>query len=290
MNAGGQARWRPSSFLKASALAHLGAAAALAWPESRMLGVATLLANHAALTFAGLWPRSTLLGPNVLHLDRSRPQVALTIDDGPDPQITPAVLDLLDRHQAKATFFCIAAKVQAHPALAREIVARGHRIENHSMHHRHHFSLMGLAALENELRQAQQAIADVTGRLPRYFRAPAGLRNPFLDPVLHRLDLQLVSWTRRGFDTRERDAGKVLARLTAGAQAGDIVLLHDANAARTAGGQPVILDVLPPLIERFTGAGLRFVTLDQGLAPLGAAPLDARPVQASLSESTQCKP
>ena len=105
----------------------------------------------------------------------------------------------------------------------------------------------------------------VTGQRPSCFRAPAGLRNPFLEPVLHRLGLSLVSWTRRGFDTREGDAQRVLARLTRGLAAGDILLLHDGNAARTARGEPVLLEVLPLLLERLRADGLRAVTLPEGL-------------------------
>ena len=259
-------KWQPSGFIKASAVLHVGAAAsAIAWPNTLGLGVASIVANHVALTAAGLWPRSALLGPNVLRLPDGRPEVALTIDDGPDAEVTPRVLDLLAECGAKATFFCIAAKVAAQPALARRIVEAGHDIENHSMQHRHYFSVLGMRGIRKELEQAQQTIADVTGRAPRYFRAPAGLRNPFLDPVLQSMDLQLVSWTRRGFDTRTGDADLVTARLLKNARAGDILLLHDGNAARGKDGQPVILDVLPRVITAMKQQQLQCVTIEQGL-------------------------
>ena len=113
---------------------------------------------------------------------------------------------------------------------------------------------------------------DLTGRRPTAFRAPAGLRNPFLDPVLHRLGLNLVSWTRRGFDTRERDPARVLARLTRGLAGGDILLLHDGHAARSrSSAAPVVLDVLPPLLAALRDAGLRGVRLQDVLPPRGAA-------------------
>ena len=135
----------------------------------------------------------------------ARREIALTIDDGPDPAVTPAVLDLLDLHGARATFFCIAERARAHPALCREIVRRGHSVQNHSDRHSHAFSLLGPGAIAREIAAAQATLADVTGVVPRFFRAPAGLRNPFLAPVLQRLDLQLVSWTRRGYDTVRRE-------------------------------------------------------------------------------------
>jgi peptidoglycan/xylan/chitin deacetylase (PgdA/CDA1 family) len=258
-------KWQPSSLIKASAVVHAGAAAALAWPPTMLFGVAGLLANHAVLAAAGLWPRSTLLGPNILHLSGERAEVALTIDDGPDPEVTPQVLDILAAHGVRATFFCVAAQVRNHPALAKRIVAEGHHIENHSMLHRHHFSLLGLGGIRKELALAQQVITEATGRKPQFFRAPAGLRNPFLDPVLHQLDLQLVSWTRRGFDTRVGDVQKVARRLLHDARAGDILLLHDGNAARSKDASPVIVEVLPQLIGALTQRGLRFVRLADGM-------------------------
>tara|TARA_R110001599_G_scaffold64023_3_gene179256 strand:- start:920294 stop:921127 length:834 start_codon:yes stop_codon:yes gene_type:complete len=259
-------KWQPSNFIKASVVFHVGTAASIfLWPQTIALGLAGLVVNHIVMTAAGLWPKSTLLGENTLRLPSSRREIALTIDDGPDPEITPQVLDVLHALGVKATFFCIAEKVKNHPALARRIVAEGHHIENHSMVHRHYFSVLGLNGIKKELAAAQQVIEEVTGRKPLFFRAPAGLRNPFLDPVLHKLDLQLVSWTRRGFDTRVSDAQKVTQRLLQNAGAGDILLLHDGNAARSSSGRPVILDVLPPLVAAYAKQNLQFVTLEEGM-------------------------
>jgi peptidoglycan/xylan/chitin deacetylase (PgdA/CDA1 family) len=260
-----QTRWKPAPLVQATVGIHALAAAGLlihgAWPWS----LGTLVANHAVITAAGLWPRSHWLGENLTHLSRSSPQLAITIDDGPDPNLTPAVLDLLDAHQAVATFFCIGAHVQRHPTLAREIVKRGHALGNHSQNHRHHFSVMLPSQIRREIAQAQDTIADITGYAPRYFRAPAGLRNIFLDPVLHEMGLQLASWTRRGFDTRTGDVALVVKRLTQGLAAGDILLLHDHHAATTAGGKPVILEALPVVLDIIRKQGLRTVRLGHAL-------------------------
>lgn len=261
--------WRPAPLVSASIALQVAAVAATAvrphlWPWA--LGAA--IADHLLLTGIGLWPRSTLLGPNWTRLPDEaarRGAVAITIDDGPDPDITPRVLSLLDEHSAKATFFCIGDRVLQHPELAREIVRRGHAIENHSQRHSHHFSVMGPRSLAQEIGQAQETIAAAVGVAPRFFRAPAGLRNPLLDPVLARMGLQLASWTRRGFDTVSRDAGPVLDKLTRQLGAGDILLLHDGHAGRTRAGEPLVFEVLPKLLTTVAAAKLQPVTLREAL-------------------------
>jgi peptidoglycan-N-acetylglucosamine deacetylase len=258
-------RWSPSPLLYASAAVHLGAAgAALARPPLWPWALGAVVANHAALAAAGLWPRSQLLGPNWIRLPERHGVplgVAVTIDDGPDPEVTPLVLSQLEEHGARATFFCVGERVARYSDLAQEIVRRGHDIENHSQRHRHHFSLMGPGGMSDEISRAQDTITRVTGSSPRFFRAPAGLRNPFLDPVLVRLQLRLASWTRRGFDTVNANAEAVYRRLTDPLRDGDILLLHDGNAARTAGGRPVITEILPRVLEAIAAKQCRPVTL-----------------------------
>jgi peptidoglycan/xylan/chitin deacetylase (PgdA/CDA1 family) len=264
-----QGRWMPAPLLVASGAVHLGAAAALlARPRTWPWALGALFANHAALAAAGLWPRSQLLGPNWIRLPAhgglaqgAAPDVAITIDDGPDPNVTPQVLTQLEGYRASATFFCIGDRVLRYPDLAQEIVRRGHVIENHSQRHRHNFSLLGPAGMSAEISRAQESIHRVTGSSPLFFRAPAGLRNPFLDPVLARLKLRLASWTRRGFDTVSADADAVFRRLAGPLQAGDILLLHDGHAARGRNGQAVILEVLPRLLEALQARGLKSITL-----------------------------
>jgi peptidoglycan/xylan/chitin deacetylase (PgdA/CDA1 family) len=265
---------RPKSLLSspslaASAAVHAAAAASVAldtgaWPWA----LGSVIANHAVLTAAGLWPRSRLLGPNWTRLpepSRLRGEVAITIDDGPNPEVTPSVLAQLAEHGAFATFFCVGERVERHAALAREIIGQGHAIENHSQRHRHNFSLLGPGGMRDEIARAQDSIGHVTGSVPRFFRAPAGLRNPFLDPVLNRLDLRLASWTRRGFDTVTGDADIVYGRLVKSLSPGDILLLHDGNAAAGASGRPVVLDVLPRLLTTLRTLRLQTVTLRQTL-------------------------
>jgi peptidoglycan/xylan/chitin deacetylase (PgdA/CDA1 family) len=263
-------RWRPTLLIRVSIALHLLALlVVIAEPGQWRWALGVVLADHTLLMLVGLWPRSHWLGPNWTQLpaaSAARNEIALTIDDGPDPVVTPQVLDLLDRYAARASFFCIGEKAARYPDLCREIARRGHAVENHSQHHRHHFALMGRSDIARELQGAQDTLAAITGQRPAFFRAPAGLRNPLLDPVLARLGLRLASWSARGFDTRIGDAERVKGRLLRGLRAGAILLLHDGNAARTLEGIPVILEVLPAVLSAAKAANLRFVTLRLALS------------------------
>lgn len=262
-------RWHAPALVKASVACHVGAAAVLVaesalWPWA----AGALAVDHVLLTASGLWPRSTWLGANMRRLPPAaarRGEVAVTLDDGPDPAVTPAVLDVLDAHGARATFFCIADQAARHPQLCREIVARGHSVQNHTHRHSHAFAFSGPRAFGAEIDRAQDTFAQITGQRPAFFRAPAGFRNLFLAPALDERGLQLVSWTRRGYDTVRRDPAGVLQRLTRGLAGGDIVLLHDRGSALAGNGRPVVLEVLPALLQRLHQARLTAVTLPQAM-------------------------
>lgn len=250
-------------FVWASAAIHLGSVPALvAAPRAWPWVVGTLFADHLAILAGGLRPKSSLLGPSVIRdaVAETRSAVALTFDDGPDPETTPAVLKLLHDRGATASFFCIGTRVVAHAAVAREIAARGHRVENHSYTHPAGFFFHGPRSLADEVLRCQEAVTAVTGREPRYFRAPAGIRGPLLAPVLARRNLRLAAWTRRGFDTVSRDPEAVLARLSRGLRAGDILVLHDATGAAR-GRRAVVLETLPRLLDAIEAAGLRAAPL-----------------------------
>jgi peptidoglycan/xylan/chitin deacetylase (PgdA/CDA1 family) len=264
--------WRPTSFLIFSAALHLGALVlVLIQPHLWHMALGIVALNHVAICAAGLWPRSTLLGANVVRLSEpaiQRGEVALTFDDGPDPAVTPKVLAILATYGVKASFFCIGERAAAFPEICRAMTAAGHGVENHGQLHRKHYSLLGPGGWLKEVGDAQTTLEAICGERPQFFRALAGLRNPFLDPVLHRLGIRLASWTRRGYDTRQGDADRVLAKLIENLAAGDILLMHDGNAARTPRGQAVILDVLPRLLDEIVVRKLTPVPLRSACNPL----------------------
>lgn len=261
--------WRCPPLVAGSVALHALALPVLAAvPGLRAPALALMIADHAVLMGAGMLPRTRTLGPNLRRLPAGQNRVCLTFDDGPDPEVTPRVLDLLDRHGARATFFCIGELVERHPELTREIVRRGHRVENHTHRHLNRFAMLGPGGLAREIDRAQGAIAAATGRAPELFRPPAGIRSPLLEPLLAKRGLWLASWTRRGYDTVRSDPERVLAALVRELSDGDVLLLHDGRAARTRDGEPVVLEVLPRLLERLEADGLDAVALP----PPGAGP------------------
>jgi peptidoglycan/xylan/chitin deacetylase (PgdA/CDA1 family) len=264
---------RSAPFVRASAALHVGAfGLLLADPRAWPLVVATIIPDHLLLAWGSLRPCSTLVGPNVRRLPdggREPAEIALTFDDGPDPATTPRVLDQLEARGATASFFCVGRKAERHPRLVAEIARRGHRVENHSFSHSNVFCLYTPAAMARDLDRAQAVLAGLTGRAPRWFRAPAGLRSPWLDGVLRERGLRLVSWTRRGLDTVVRRPDAVTRRLLRGLAAGDILVLHDGGHGGAPQGAPrsVGLEALPRLLDAVAAAGLRVVPLPEtGLA------------------------
>ena len=254
-----------AALVRASMAVHAGGAAlGLAAPRLWPWIVAGVLADHLLLVGGSLWPRSSLVGPNLTRLPAGVPDdrsVALTFDDGPDPAVTPRVLETLARRGARATFFYVGRRAETHPDLVAETARQGHRVENHSYRHSSGFCFLGPRAIGRDIDRAQEVLWRCAGEPPRWFRAPAGLRNPWLDGALVRRRLELASWTRRGFDTLSRDPERVLRRLTRALAPGDILVQHDGAAARDRGGRPVVLETLPRLLDAIDVAGLRSVPL-----------------------------
>ena len=193
--------WRMFLFVSLHVVA-VGIGFKFGWPWATRRVVR---ASPALFCWAVLYPYSQLLGP--VRCRTNDGQILITIDDGPDPHDTPVLLDLLDRYQTKAVFFMIGEKVRAHPELAREVVRRGHEIGNHTLTHpQAGFWCAGPWRTRREIAGCQQIIGEVTGIMPRWFRAPVGHRNFFTHPVASALGLQVMAWNRRGFDAVEKDS------------------------------------------------------------------------------------
>lgn len=254
-----------SGLLKGSIAWHVAGAAALAASPSFWPWVtAAMVTNHALVAMAGILPRAQILGPCRSRLQQGkgcRGQVALTFDDGPDPEVTPAVLKILHERGVTATFFPIGRKAAAHPSLIERIAESGHSLGNHSWSHSSAFFFHGNQRLTEEIDRSQEILEAHGGFRPIHFRAPAGIRGPFLQPMLERRGLELTAWSKRGFDTVDTRPARVLNRLTRGLGSGDIVLLHDGSSARTSDGSATVLNVLPRLLDTIEARDLRPVGL-----------------------------
>jgi len=195
------------------------------------LGV--MASAHALWLVPTLWPACSWCGEVVSSLpdadEEGEKKVWLTIDDGPDLEDTPVLLDLLDAHQSKATFFLIGTKAGLHPELVQEIVRRGHQVGNHTLTHpQYTFWAYGPKAVRKEILWCQRVLTDVSGGItPEWFRAPAGFKNPFVHGVLEKENLRFACWNARGLDGVNSNKDEVLARLTAGVRPGGILLMHE---------------------------------------------------------------
>ncbi len=172
-------------------------------------------------------PQLQFFGTILCCVQTSRKVVALTFDDGPDPVVTPALLDLLKRHSVRATFFCAGQCVVDHSAVARRIVAEGHLMANHSFAHSYGTNFFTTRRLREDLAQAQAAIAQIAGDPPKLFRPPVGLTNQRVFRVAAELGLTVVGWTVRGFDRRRGVPARIVSRISRRLRPGAIIVLHD---------------------------------------------------------------
>jgi peptidoglycan/xylan/chitin deacetylase (PgdA/CDA1 family) len=190
--------------------------------------------------------------------------VALTFDDGPHPEHTPKILDLLDGARVKATFFVIGRKAAEHPEIVRDIVARGHAIGVHGYAHDRLFSLRSLRFVRDDLGRAVDAVAAITGERPWLFRPPVGHTSLRIARAVRELDLEVVGWSVRGIDGLARSrADRVAARVVPGLRDGAIVLLHDAAERDT--HVPAALEALPRILAAMDRKDLAGVRVDRWL-------------------------
>jgi peptidoglycan-N-acetylglucosamine deacetylase len=157
------------------------------------------------------------------------PAVALTFDDGPHPQGTPAILEILSRWDAKAMFFLIGEQVERRPSLAAEIAAQGHAIAVHG--YRHHLQLrLSPSQARRDVVHARAVIAQATGVEPRFHRPPYGIYSPAGLRTVRDIGLQPLLWSSWGKDWRKfTTPARIAARVTGGLVPGDVILLHDAD-------------------------------------------------------------
>jgi peptidoglycan-N-acetylglucosamine deacetylase len=181
--------------------------------------------------------------------------VAITFDDGPVAERTERVLEILEKHEVKATFFCIGKNVKEHPELAKQIHNKSHLIGNHSYYHGTLFNLQSTKKMKAELVDTNQIIKQTIGLSPRFFRPPYGITNPMLANAMNELNFVTMGWSVRSFDTIAKEKKKLFTRIIKNLKAGDIILLHDRCE--------ITIEVLPELLTYIKSVGLKVESLDK---------------------------
>jgi peptidoglycan-N-acetylglucosamine deacetylase len=216
------------------------------------------------LSWAAAAPSSQIFGPTIRHTGNPE-TIALTFDDGPNPLVTPKLLDLLDRHQARATFFVIGKWAAAEPGLTREIFDRGHLLANHT-HSHPRLALCSRERIDEELRRCDDAIESATGRRSHWMRPPFGYRSPLVaQAVRDRGDEGIVMWSASAWDWRIQPEARLIGRLGA-VRGGDIVLLHDGDHRVARGDREHTSAAVAHWLPRWKEAGLNFVTVQAAVS------------------------
>ncbi len=228
-----------------------------------VLGSAAVL-SAGVLAYAVRTPSCSLLAPSVHRGPGARPTIALTFDDGPS-ESTAELLEILASHRAPATFFQIGANVRRLPEVAREVLAAGHEIGNHTDTHPR-LTLKSPGFIDRELARAQETIEQTTGRRPRYFRAPYGARWFGLRQAQQRLSLSGVMWSSIALDWKW-PAPRVVSRLIDGAAPGAILCLHDGRVLQHRPDVGVTLQAVRELLPKLMEQGFRFEKVTDILCP-----------------------
>jgi peptidoglycan/xylan/chitin deacetylase (PgdA/CDA1 family) len=230
------------------------------WPDL----AAAIGASAGVLAYAVRAPRSSLLAPSVYRGSPARPAIALTFDDGPS-ESTPALLEILARHGAPATFFQCGANVRRLPEIARDVAAAGHEIGNHSDTHSKLY-LKSSRFIYRELAAAEETIEQITGVRPLFFRAPYGARWFGLRDAQRRLGLMGVMWTTIALDWKW-PAASVGRRLLDGAENGAILCLHDGRELEARPDIRVTLEAVREVLPKLIQSGFHFERVAEILCP-----------------------
>ncbi len=181
--------------------------------------------------------------------------ISITFDDGPNTKYTGKILKLLDKHNAKATFFCIGKHAEKHPEIVKSILQNGHTIGNHTYSHSHYFGFFSTKKVINELSKTNTLLEKLTHKKTQLYRPAFGVTNPNIAKAIQVLNLKSIGWNVRSLDTTNKSAETVLKRITQNLKKGDIILLHDTSEKT--------LIVLEQLLLFLQEKNLKSVTVDQ---------------------------
>jgi peptidoglycan/xylan/chitin deacetylase (PgdA/CDA1 family) len=252
----------------AAKLPAVAAAAAAAWLLPPGWAAPAIAAIAAALVgffvYAIAHPGSQFFIPVVDRLASDAPVVALTFDDGPDPVVTPRILDLLGAHGARATFFVLGERAARYPDVIRRIQREGHTIGTHTQRHLVRFHFARPRFVRREIEDAVDVVAGLLPARPVLFRPPQGLRTPMFASGWRRTrGLTCVTWSVRAFDSRPTTADAIIGRVAHRLTPGAIVALHDGTGLGGGRDRTPTLAALPRILAACEARGLRCVALGE---------------------------
>lgn len=226
--------------------------------------VGLVVVGLAVIYYATCAMRSRWLGPSDWRGRTDTSSVALTFDDGPSAD-TERILEVLNRHNVKATFFMLGRQVERFPHIAQRVAAAGHGIGNHSYSHPS-FIFTRSSETRAQVKRGQEAIANAIGTPPQFARPPYGARTPAYFAAARQLGLRTVLWSLSAFDWSQRDATKIASKVLRRAKPGSIIVLHDADNTGKCDRSPTV-NALQIIIEGLQARGLNIAPLSQILGP-----------------------
>ena len=205
---------------------------------------------------------------SINSFETNRPEVALTFDDGPDEEITPRILDILNDHDVKATFFCIGRKAALFPDIVKRIHEEGHGLGLHSFSHAYLYDFYPAKHVSRDLKLNQDVIEQIVGFRPVIFRPPYGVTNPSIAKAINKANYHVIGWSVRSLDTVTKEKRKIVKRILSKLKSGSIILLHD-HLDKTP-------EVLVNLLEQMKESQFQFVDLIERLPPNNMDTLDEK--------------
>ena len=227
------------------------------------------LLGGAGAALGVIHPNSPLFGRVISRGSRRERVAYLTFDDGPNPRATPAILDTLAETSVPAAFFLVGRHVERFPGLAIRAHEAGHELANHTSDHRR-LLWCGPRTVAEAIETAHAQIGKAVGAVPRAFRAPYGMRNPFVPGVTRRLGYATFGWSITAWDWRRPGAEIIRRRVARALHPGAIILLHDGDGTDPTGDRSQTAAALPGIIQDAREQGYRFGALGE-LLPAEAA-------------------
>lgn len=226
-----------------------------------MIGYAALGVSFLGGAVHGAFHRnSPFFGRALGKIESDRKVVALTFDDGPNPQATPRILDTLGEKGVRATFFVLGSHAERWPELVRRISHEGHQLGNHGYFHRK-LQFKSPFYVSRDIRLGIRAIKRAGAPAPRYFRAPHGFRSPWTTPIASSYGERTVGWSLGVWDSDRPGVDEIVRRTLEGVSPGSIVLLHDGDGYNPNGDRMQTAAALPHIIDRLKDDGYEFRTL-----------------------------